>query len=114
MKQMAQAQTQQTKPATANPAQGGRPGKAEAKTPRERALVNLQYALDRACSFIHDGSASYARRARTAARQEVSKETVLKGLVAIRAAADDAARAIERAYAEPTKPEAPKSRVSLA
>lgn len=111
---MANPQTQQTqKPATATENKGGRPGKAEAKNPKDRALANLQYALDRACSFIHDGSASYARRARTAARQEVAKETVLKGLTAMQAALADAQRAVERAYAEPTKPEAPKSRVAL-
>lgn len=109
---MANPQTQTVKAPETN--KGGRPAKPDAKNPKERALGNLQYSLDRACSFIHDGSASFARRARTAARHEVSRETVLKGVAAMQAALADATRAVERAYSEPTKPEAPKSRVSLA
>lgn len=107
-----QQPTNATAPANAS---GGRPAKPEATTPEARAVVNLQYALDRACSFIADGTASYARRAKTAARAGVPKEKVLRGLSAgIEAAVADARAAIERAYLEPTKPDAPKSRVTLA
>lgn len=110
---MAQAQTQTQKQAPANANQGGRPAKPEAKTPEAAARANLQYTVDRACNFIHDGTASYARRARTAARAGIDKALVLKGIDAMLAAVNDARQAVERAYAAPTKPEAPKSRVAL-
>lgn len=102
--------TQASKPANAS---GGRPAKVEAKTPDGRARANLQYTLDRANSFINDGTASFARRARAAARAGVPKEVVLKGFAAMEAALKDARSAIEQAYAEPTKAPAPASRVSL-
>lgn len=111
---MAQQTTQTPKPA-AQPAtpQGGRPAKPEADTPQEKARANLQYVLDRACNFIHDGTSSYARRAKTAARAGVDRALVEKGVVAMEAAIKDLRSAIDRAYSAPTKAEAAKSRVSL-
>lgn len=111
---MAQPTAPKPNPTTAAPNQGGRPKKQKPEgTPQERARANLQYTLDRACNFIHDGTASYARRARTAARAEVPKEVVLKGLEAMKAAIADAYASVERAYNAPQKNETPKSRVAL-
>lgn len=79
----------------------------------EAATARLQYTLDRACNFIHDGGSSYARRARRAAKAGVPKVTVLKGLDAITEAISDARDVIERAYGPKAAPEKRQSRVSL-
>lgn len=99
-------QPKQTK-APKNAATGGRP--ASESTP----LGRLQYTLDRACNFINDGTSSYARRARTAARAGVSKEIAVQGLAAMEAALKDARASVERAYSAPEKAAAPQSRVKL-
>lgn len=91
----------------------GRPGLPKNATKAEKSLANLQYVLDRTCNFIHDGASSYAVRARRAAKNDVPKATVLKGLVAIEQALADCRAAVDRAYAAPEKKEAPKSRVAL-
>lgn len=90
-----------------------KPSKKEGKTPEERAVNNLQYALDRACNFIHDGNTSYARRARTAAQRGVDRATVDKGVAAMKEAVADLEASIERAYKAPDKPAQPTRRAVL-
>lgn len=98
------------------PSQAGKPGKPNLPknaTRAEKATANLQYVVDRTANMIHDGSSSYAIRARRAAKAGVQKATVLKGFGAMEAALADCRAAIERAYAPEQKREAPKSRVAL-
>ena len=91
-----------------------KPDNANAKDPQARALGNLQYILDRACNFIHDGQSSFAVRARRAAKRGVPKATVTKGLTALESAVSDARAAVERAYTPEAKKEVvQKSRVTL-
>lgn len=92
----------------------GKPGKGEMpKDPKARALVNLQYAFDRAANFIHDGTASYARRAKTAARQGIPKERVLRGIAELNAVIEDARKAIDIAYAAPEEKKRVERRITL-
>jgi hypothetical protein len=91
-------------------------GKPKMQTPSDKteaAKVRLQYVLDRAINLIHDGSSSYAVRARRAAKRGVPKATALKGLDAMRETLEDAREAIERAYEPAGKREKTASRVSL-
>lgn len=80
---------------------GGRPTKPEEKDPKKNAVNNLQYALDRACAYINDGGASFTKRARTAARNDIPRETVEAGLKAMEECLSDAREAVKRAYEEP-------------
>lgn len=120
MNEMAQATTHQknaSQPTAPAPqATGpGRPAKGAApKDPKAAALANLQYTLDRANNFIHDGTASVAVRMRRAARAGVPREVAEKALATMRDAVADCEAAMTHAYAEPTKPAVVKSRVSLA
>lgn len=112
-----QTPTQQrpvTQTQTSSPETRGKPAAPKSKDPKQQAVFNLQYAVDRACNFIHDGGSSYARRAKAAAAKEIPKETVLKGFVALEAALADCRKAIERAYS-PDEKRAPThaSRVQL-
>lgn len=104
----------QNKPATAqNP--GGRPKlpRASPGELKKKSLDNLQYVLDRACIFIHDGPSSYAVRARRAKKNGVDRVTIERGLEAMSAALKDAQGAVERMYTTREEKVAPKSRVAL-
>lgn len=112
---MANEKPKTEQPKTESARQGGRPAKpttapGDVKGSR---VANLQYTLDRACNFIHDGASSYATKARSAARAGVERRTVEAGLDAMAAALADARAVVERAYNEPAKAAAPKSRVAL-
>lgn len=108
-----QTTPQKTAPPITNVTAVGRPALPKGGDKTEVALKRLQYTVDRACNFIHDGGSSYANRARKAARAGVPKERALKGVEAMRAALIDAEKAIERAYSQPEKRPVAASRVSL-
>lgn len=93
----------------------GRPPKdsADARSPQEIALGNLQYAMDRACGFIADGNNSVAARAARCARAGVPRATVDKALEAMDAALADAREAAQRAYDAPQAKPVRESRVNL-
>jgi hypothetical protein len=97
------------------PQTGGRPAKTKVPEGDVKAarVAALQYALDRAANFVHDGGSSYAARARGAARAGVPRATVDAGIAALEAALSDARAAVERAYAAPAAKTAPKARVTL-
>lgn len=112
----APAETVQAGGKTAANKHGGRPARPRKvyANKTEKAKANLQYVLDRACNFIADGGSSYARRVKTAARNDVPIEVARKGLDAMQAALDDARAVLEQAYAAPTARSGPvKSRVTL-
>lgn len=78
----------------------------QASTPEQRkqnALKRLQHSLDRANAFIADGTGSYARKAVTAARQGVERETVNAGIAAMREAITDLESVVDQAYKAPQK-----------
>lgn len=95
---------------------GGQPAKpkVEPGNPQAAALANLQWALDRACRYVHDGAGSYARRVRYAAANGVPQGTVMAGLDAMEAALRDARAFAVRVYSAPeTKKTTPASRFTL-
>lgn len=99
-------------------AKGGKPAKPDVPKGDKRAasVANLQYVLDRACNMIHDSkTASYAVRARRAAKNGVPRATIDKGLEALAGALADARAEVEKAYSapEPKTAQKPVSRVSL-
>lgn len=93
----------------------GRPPKdsADARSPQEVAVANLQYSMDRACVFLMDGNNSVASRAARAARAGVPRATVDKALSALEAALQDCQEAIQRAYAAPAEKPRVERRVDL-
>lgn len=72
-----------------------------AATP-ETVYPRLQRAVDGATRAIIDGSTSYARAARSAAKVGIPREHVEGGAAAIEEALRDMRAVIERSYAEPT------------
>lgn len=94
----------------------GRPAKEipDDATPAQKAIGNLQYAMDRACASVADANrTSYAARATAAAHAGVARDVVEQGLAHIEAAVDDAKEAIRRAYEEPQKTVGPARRAVL-
>jgi len=99
-----------------NASGAGRPAAPDTtnSTPEERATAHLQYAMDRANSFICDApTTSVVAKAAKCARAGVPIKIPEKALAAIRTAVDDAETAIQAAYAAPKKVVSAKSRATL-
>lgn len=86
----------------------------DAETEEEKAIANLQYAMDRACRYIHDApTASISYRALQAAQAGVDKKVVSKALDAVEAAVKDAKKAVQEAFDNPEEATVSHSRVRL-